>query len=46
MLKANEEIQNLRQALLKSQAENDTMIFQYQQSLKLYESAENRVKDL
>lgn len=44
--KSNEEIQNLRQALLKSQAENDTMIFQYQQSLKLYESAENRAKDL
>lgn len=44
--KTNEEIQNLRQALLKSQAENDTMIFQYQQSLKLYESAENRAKDL
>lgn len=44
--KANEEIQNLHQALLKSQAENDTMIFQYQQSLKLYEAAENRAKDL
>eukprot|EP01018_Ginkgo_biloba_P014986 Gb_01776 [translate_table: standard] len=44
--KAKEEIQNLHQALLKSQAENDTMIFQYQQSLKLYEAAENRTKDL
>lgn len=44
--KANEEIQNLHQALLTSQAENDTMVFQYQQSLKLYEAAENRAKDL
>ena len=38
--KANEEIQNLHQALLLSQAENDTMVFQYQQSLKMYEAVE------
>ena len=44
--KANEEIQNLHQALLISQAENDTMVFQYQQRLKMYEAAENRAKDL
>ncbi|KAH9314880.1 hypothetical protein KI387_023507, partial [Taxus chinensis] len=43
---ANDEIQKLHQALLKSQAENDTMFSQYQKSLKLYESAENRAKDL
>ncbi|GLJ15245.1 hypothetical protein SUGI_0249340 [Cryptomeria japonica] len=43
---ANDEIQKLHQALLKSQTENDNMIFQYQQSLKLYESAEKRARDL
>lgn len=42
----NDEIQKLHQALLKSQTENDTMIMQYQQSLRLYESAENRARDL
>eukprot|EP01018_Ginkgo_biloba_P022589 Gb_18486 [translate_table: standard] len=44
--KVEEESHNLQRAFSKSHAEQETMIHQYQKSLNLYQTAENRVKDL
>ena len=43
--KAEEETQNLHQALSKSHAEWDAIILQYQDVLNLYQISENRAKD-